>query len=82
MSEIANILHDAMLREIARLAPAGTDRALPVNAVCDAMITLLAELLTATQPDLPAAEIERLTVLFHDQLEAAIAERSGPVGHA
>lgn len=82
MTELADTLHDARLTAIARVAPTGTGRTLPVNAVADALVTLLPEILIATQPGLPAEEIERLTALFQQRLEEAFAERAGPVGHA
>ena len=80
--EIADRLHDALLREIARMAPAGGARALPTNTLTDALLTLLAEILIATQPALPAEEIERLAALFKVRLEQEFAERAGAVGHA
>lgn len=79
---LANQFHDVLLRELARLAPSGTDRSLVNNAVSEAMIRLLAELLVSTKSDLPATEVKRLTAIFRDLLAAAIAKRSGPVGHA
>jgi hypothetical protein len=89
-SEVADILHDMMLRTLARLAPIGGDSTVSVDAVCDGLIRLMAELLIATRPAvLSAAEIEieaaRLTDLFRLRLSEALAERadrSGPVGHA
>ena len=74
---LANQFHDVLLRELARLAPSGTDRSLVNNAVCEAMIRLMAELLVSTKPDLPATEVKRLTALFRNLLKTAIAERSG-----
>jgi hypothetical protein len=75
---LANQFHDVLLRELARLAPSGTDRSLVTNAVCEAVIRLLAEL-ASTKPDLMATEVKRLTARFRDLLKTAIAERSGPV---
>jgi hypothetical protein len=75
-----------MLRTLARLAPAGGDSSVSVDAVCDGLIRLMAELLIASQPGLAVKEIERLTELFHQRLAEACAERAdrsgGPVGHA
>ncbi len=81
--EIANVLHDAMLSAIARLAPHGSGRTIATSAVAEAMIVLLAELLIASKSELPAEELERLTVLFKMRLEQEFAARAGTVvGHA
>ena len=85
--EIADVLHDALLRELAVLAPTGSDRTMPVTAVADALCTLLASVLIAAQPGMPANadEVERQTKLFRRRLEEALvagAGCSGPIGHA
>jgi hypothetical protein len=70
--EIAAALHVALLREIATLE----------GAICAALVTLIAGILVTSQPTLPAEEVERLTALFHERLERAVAECAGAAGHA
>ena len=81
-SQIADGLQDAMVQAFARMAPTGSDRTLPVNATCTALVGLLAEVLIGTQPALPADEVERLTALFQERLAEAFAERAKAFGHA
>jgi hypothetical protein len=83
---IADRLHDVLLAEIAKMAPTGGSRTVPISALADALVMLLAGFLVAAQsPVLPAAEIEtetaRLTDLFRQRLDEAVADR-GRVGHA
>jgi hypothetical protein len=85
---IADRLHDVLLKEVARMAPTGGGRTVPISTLCDALVTLLASFLIASQPAMPPdpQEIERLTKLFRQRLEEALAERAdrsgGPIGHA
>jgi hypothetical protein len=83
---IADRLHDVLLKEVAKLAPLGSGRSMPVNALCDALVTLLASFLIATYPATSDAEgVELWASLFKVRLREALAERadrSGPVGHA
>ena len=84
---IADRLHDVLLKEIARIAPVGGGRSMPISALADGLIMVLASFLIATQPDMPADsdEVERLAALFRRRLREELAERaerSGPAGHA
>lgn len=74
-------LRRALIGTLKELAPAGGGRSVPTNLFCDALTELIVDLLTAVQPRTDD-EIERLTALFHDKLEAAMAERDSAVGHA
>jgi hypothetical protein len=84
--EIADALHDAVLRELGRLVPTGSGRTASISAVCDGLTTVMAEFLVASQPNMPAdaEEIERLAALLRTRLQEAIAERRARVvgGHA
>ena len=83
MSELVSAveLRQALLGTLETLAPRGSARSVPFNVACDGMVELIADLLGAAQPA-TAQELERLTALFHDKLEAAMAARDGVVGHA
>jgi len=80
--EIANVLHDALLRELTRLAPTGSGRSISTGSIASAMIVLLAELLVASRPEFPAEELERLSALFERRLREEYCARAGAVGHA
>jgi hypothetical protein len=83
--EIADALHDAVLQELGRLVPAGSGRTATISAVCDGLVTVMAEFLVASQPAMPAdAEEMRLAALLRTRLQEAIAERRARVvgGHA
>ena len=63
-----------------KLAPVGSERSIDVNAVCDVMVEMMADLLAAVEPS--DDEVERLAELFHRKLRDAVSLRDGPVGHA
>ena len=76
--ELHSALHRAMRGALAKLAPIGGERSIGVNAICNCMVEMLAELLAAVEPS--HQEVGRLAELFHKKLREAVSRREGPVG--
>jgi hypothetical protein len=48
--ELSRALHRAVRGAMAKLAPAGGEHSIGVNAICDCLVGMLADLLAAVEP--------------------------------
>jgi hypothetical protein len=70
--DIRNAFRVALLGALKQTAPIGSKSGVRFNAVADALVVVLAEVLSV----LPAPDVERLTAVFRAKLVAALSERS------
>ena len=57
--ELSRALQRAVRGALAKLAPVGGERSVGVNAICDCLVVMLADLLAAVEPSVE--EVDRLS---------------------